>query len=158
MNKSDFNPTLRELTEKPFKHISDILECLEHCVSKEEVDAVIDLIPRKFGHCYAIFREDDVSFTFYYDDGDFGEEAVDFELWIPDANDLEPDPEVQQSWLSQMYQREIDEMNGTLDNERIWLAGAERQGNEEAIACHKQNIVNIHEYLRTLADLLKGVE
>lgn len=158
MNKSDFNPTLRELTEKPFNHISEILECFEYCVSKEEVDAVIDLIPRKFGHCYAIFREDCVSFTFYYDDGDFGEEAVDFELWIPDSDDLIPDPEVQQSWLSQMYQREIDEMQGTLDNERIWLAGAEREGNEEAIACHKQNIVNISEYLRTLADLLKGAE
>ena len=158
MNKSDFNPTLRELTEKPFENINDILECLEYCISKEEVDAVIDLIPRNFGNCYVIFREDGVSFTFYYNDGDFCEKAVDFELWLPDSDDLIPDPEIQKSWLSQMYQREIDEMQGTLDNERIWLAGAEREGNEEAIACHKQNIVNINEYLRTLADLLKGAE
>ena len=158
MNKSDFNPTLRELTDKPFENINDILECLEYCVSKEEVDAVIDLIPRKFVNCYVIFREDGVSFTFYYNDGDFCEKAVDFELWIPDSDDLIPDPEIQKSWLDQMYQREIDEMQGTLDNERIWLAGAEREGNEEAIACHKQNIVNINEYLRTLADLLKGAE
>lgn len=158
MNSCDFNPTLRELTAKPFNHINEILECLEYCVSKEEVDAVIDLIPGKFGNCYVIFREDNISFTFYYDDGDYGEEAVDFELWIPDSDDLIPDLEIQKSWLSQMYQREIEETQGMLENERIWLAGAEREGNEEAIACHKQNIVNIHEYLQTLADLLKGAE
>ena len=37
MNKSDFNPTLRELTDKPFENINDILECLEYCVSKGDL-------------------------------------------------------------------------------------------------------------------------
>lgn len=53
-------------------------------------------------------------------------------------------------WLEQLYQNEIEEVEGAIANERIWGLG----GSEFS----ESNIAELEEYLETLNELKAGVE
>ena len=61
--------------------------------------------------------------------------------------------ETVQIWLDQLkiagtdIKEEIEEVLGTISNERLWLKGA---SNEEEAFCHMQNIADLSEYLNRL--------
>ena len=53
-------------------------------------------------------------------------------------------------WLLEMFDSEIEEVNGTISNNRLWLVGC--ASTEEAIM-YEENIVNLVEYRDVLKKL-----
>ena len=75
--------TLEELLKKPMNYISDVRNCLEHCVTGKDVVRVIKMIPSCFGSFEVEFNENGESFTiinYYGENGvtECDEEEYDF--------------------------------------------------------------------------------
>ena len=62
--------------------------------------------------------------------------------------------EIVKNWLTELYEREIEEALGSISNERTWLMGTE-VWEEEKI--HLNNITNLNEYITTLKILLNDI-
>lgn len=58
-------------------------------------------------------------------------------------------------WLTDLYEREIKEIKGTISNNRLCILGA---ANEEEERMFIQNEVDMREYLDVLEELKKKVE
>ena len=57
-------------------------------------------------------------------------------------------------WLTDLYEREIKEIKGTISNNRLWILGA---ANEEEERMFIQNEMDMREYLEVLEELKKKV-
>ena len=51
-------------------------------------------------------------------------------------------------WLDELFTNEIEEIEGTIENERLWALGCDEEPNP-----HIQNIANHEEYLSILREL-----
>ncbi len=58
-------------------------------------------------------------------------------------------------WLTDLYEREIEEIKGTISNNRLCILGA---ADEEEESMFIQNEVDMREYLDVLEELKKKVE
>ena len=58
-------------------------------------------------------------------------------------------------WLTDLYEREIEEIKGTISNNRLCILGA---ADEEEERMFIQNEVDMREYLEILEELKKKVE
>ena len=58
-------------------------------------------------------------------------------------------------WLTNLYEREIEEIKGTISNNRLCILGA---ANEEEERMFIQNEMDMREYLEVLEELKKKVE
>lgn len=58
-------------------------------------------------------------------------------------------------WLTDLYEREIEEIKGTISNNRLCILSA---ANEEEERMFIQNEMNMREYLEILEELEKKVE
>ena len=58
-------------------------------------------------------------------------------------------------WLTDLYEREIEESKGTISNNRLYILGA---ADEEEERTFIQNEVDMREYLDILEELKKKVE
>ena len=59
------------------------------------------------------------------------------------------------NWLTKLYEREIEEIKGTISNNKFLIYGA---ANEEEERMFIQNEVDMKEYLEVLEELKKKVE
>ena len=57
-------------------------------------------------------------------------------------------------WLTNLYEREIEEIKGTISNNRLCILGA---ANEEEERMFIQNEMDMREYLEVLEELKKEV-
>ena len=64
------------------------------------------------------------------------------------------DAEMHKEWLRTMYDREIDEIRGTISNERLWLKGSDTYIGQ---IIHEENIENLESYLTKLEKLKEEV-
>lgn len=58
-------------------------------------------------------------------------------------------------WLTDLYEREIEEINGTISNNRLCILGA---ANEEEERMFIQNEMDMREYLEVLEELKKKIK
>ena len=58
-------------------------------------------------------------------------------------------------WLTELYKKEIEEVRGTISNERLWEKGY--NGNEPYNP-HTDNIQTLMEYLKILEEKLEDVK
>lgn len=63
--------------------------------------------------------------------------------------------EMIKNWLTKLYEREIEEIKGTISNNKFLIYGA---ANEEEERMFIQNEVDMKEYLEVLEELKKKVE
>ena len=71
--------------------------------------------------------------------------------------------EVIEQWLCQLYDSEIDDVKGTLSNERLWEKGWTPPADYNPVVDgdlnpHTENIRELEEYLEVLEDLRAGCE
>lgn len=57
-------------------------------------------------------------------------------------------------WLEKLYEKEIEEVKGTIQNEHIWELGYDGEEPNP----HTENIENLKEYLETLKEKLAEVK
>lgn len=57
-------------------------------------------------------------------------------------------------WLEKLYENEIEETKGTLDNEILW---AMAQGDKEQVSIHFENIALLKEYIEVLKELKNNI-
>ena len=57
-------------------------------------------------------------------------------------------------WLEQLYEKELSEVLGALENEKVWELGY--SGDE--MNPHTENIENLREYIDTLEELIHEVQ
>ena len=60
--------------------------------------------------------------------------------------------EIIAEWFRNLFSDEIEETEGTISNEKIWLLGSESIEEAES---HNSNIVNLLEYKRALQEMLE---
>ena len=58
-------------------------------------------------------------------------------------------------WLIKLYEREIEETQGTISNENLWMLGSETKEEEKM---HIDNMANLNEYVATLKTLLNEIK
>lgn len=58
-------------------------------------------------------------------------------------------------WLIKLYEREIEETQGTISNENLWMFGSETKEEEKM---HIDNMANLNEYVATLKTLLNEIK
>lgn len=58
-------------------------------------------------------------------------------------------------WLTNLYEREIEEIKGTISNNRLCILGA---ADEEEERMFIQNEVDMKEYIEVLAELKRNLE
>lgn len=58
-------------------------------------------------------------------------------------------------WLTNLYEREIEEIKGTISNNRLCILGA---ADEEEERMFIQNEVDMREYIEVLAELKRNLE
>ena len=58
-------------------------------------------------------------------------------------------------WLKELYKKEIEEIEGTISNERLWELG---YNGDEPINPHTENIEMLTEYLETLKEKLAEIK
>ena len=63
--------------------------------------------------------------------------------------------EIVKNWLTELYEREIEEALGSISNERIWLMGSD-VWEEEKI--HLDNMTALNEYITILKILLNDIK
>ena len=63
--------------------------------------------------------------------------------------------EMVKNWLIKLYEREIEEVLGSISNERIWLMGTDVLEEEKM---HLDNMANLNEYITTLKTLLNDIK
>lgn len=76
--------SLRDLLAKPMTHISDVRKCFNYCRTEEDVEEVIESIPRKFGDFDVEFSCDGETFTIinsFQEDGEPQFEEAEYEFY-----------------------------------------------------------------------------
>lgn len=63
--------------------------------------------------------------------------------------------EMHKFWLEQLYQNEIEEVEGTIENERMWALGG---ATEEETSMHESNIEELISYKELLEELKEEVQ
>ena len=63
--------------------------------------------------------------------------------------------EIVKNWLTDLYEREIEEIKGTISNENLWMIGSETKEEEQM---HVDNMANLNEYIATLKTLLNDIK
>lgn len=63
--------------------------------------------------------------------------------------------EMIKNWITQLYEREIEEIKGTISNNKFLIYGA---ANEEEERIFIQNEVDMKEYLEVLEELKKEIK
>lgn len=63
--------------------------------------------------------------------------------------------EMVKNWLIELYEREIDDTQGTISNEKLWMLGSETKEQEQM---HLDNMANLNEYITTLKTLLNDIK
>ena len=58
-------------------------------------------------------------------------------------------------WFEELYKKEIEEIEGTISNERIWELG---YNGDEPINPHTENIEMLTEYLEALKEKLAEIK
>ena len=58
-------------------------------------------------------------------------------------------------WLTELYEREIEDTQGAISNENIWMLGSETKDEEQM---HIDNMANLNEYVATLKTLLNEIK
>lgn len=58
-------------------------------------------------------------------------------------------------WLAELFHNEIEQVNGTISNNRLWLHSSE---NDEEAEMFMQNIESLEEYKQILLDMKQQVE
>lgn len=58
-------------------------------------------------------------------------------------------------WLTELYEREIEDTQGAISNENIWMLGSETKEDEQM---HIDNMANLNEYVATLKTLLNEIK
>lgn len=58
-------------------------------------------------------------------------------------------------WLLTMLHNEIEEVNGTISNNRIWAKGSDTF---EDVSMYEDNIADLEEYKQTLEELKNQIE
>ena len=58
-------------------------------------------------------------------------------------------------WLTELYEREIEDTQGAISNENIWMLGSETKDEEQM---HIDNMTNLNEYVATLKTLLNEIK
>lgn len=58
-------------------------------------------------------------------------------------------------WLTELYEREIEEVEGTISNNRLCIYGATNKDEEQMFI---QNEVDMRDYIKVLKELKKQVE
>lgn len=58
-------------------------------------------------------------------------------------------------WLMELYEREIEDTQGVISNENIWMLGSETKEDEQM---HIDNMANLNEYVATLKTLLNEIK
>lgn len=58
-------------------------------------------------------------------------------------------------WLMELYEREIEDTQGTISNENLWMLGSETKDEEQM---HIDNMANLNEYIATLKTLLNEIK
>lgn len=58
-------------------------------------------------------------------------------------------------WLMELYEREIDDTQGAISNESIWMLGSETKEQEQM---HIDNMATLNEYVATLKTLLHEIK
>lgn len=58
-------------------------------------------------------------------------------------------------WLEQLYANEIEDVKGTISNERLWEHGYD---GKEPFNPHTENIAVLIEYIEVLEDLLEELK
>lgn len=63
--------------------------------------------------------------------------------------------EIVKNWLTDLYEREIEEIKGTISNENLWMIGSKTKEEEQM---HVDNMANFNEYITTLKTLLNDIK
>ena len=63
--------------------------------------------------------------------------------------------EIIKNWFIELYTKEIENVRGTMENERIWWKGSATPEQEEV---HLKNIARLTEYERQLLEKVKEVQ
>ena len=63
--------------------------------------------------------------------------------------------EIVKNWLTDLYEREIEEIKGTISNENLWMIGSKTKEEEQM---HVDNMANLNEYIATLKTLLNDIK
>ena len=63
--------------------------------------------------------------------------------------------EIVKNWLIELYEREIEEIKGTISNENLWMIGSKTKEEEQM---HVDNMANLNEYITTLKTLLNDIK
>ena len=63
--------------------------------------------------------------------------------------------EIVKNWLTELYEREIEEIKGTISNENLWMIGSKTKEEEQM---HVDNMANLNEYIATLKTLLNDIK
>ena len=63
--------------------------------------------------------------------------------------------EIVKNWLIELYEREIEEIKGTISNENLWMIGSKTKEEEQM---HVDNMANLNEYIATLKTLLNDIK
>lgn len=58
-------------------------------------------------------------------------------------------------WLTKLYEKEIEKVQGTISNEKLWMLGSETKEQEQM---HLDNMANLNEYISTLKTLLNDIK
>lgn len=58
-------------------------------------------------------------------------------------------------WLTELYEREIEDTQSAISNENIWMLGSETKEDEQM---HIDNMANLNEYVATLKTLLNEIK
>ena len=58
-------------------------------------------------------------------------------------------------WLENLFNEELDDTKGTIENEKLWKKGSDT---EEQIELHEANIQNLLEYQTLLEDAIKQLQ
>ena len=58
-------------------------------------------------------------------------------------------------WLTKLYEKEIEKVQGTISNEKLWMLGSETKEQEQM---HIDNMATLNEYVATLKTLLHEIK
>lgn len=58
-------------------------------------------------------------------------------------------------WLTELYEREIEDTQSAISNENIWMLGSETKEDEQM---HIDNMANLNEYVTMLKTLLNEIK
>ena len=58
-------------------------------------------------------------------------------------------------WLTKLYEKEIEEAQGAISNEKLWMLGSETKEQEQM---HIDNMATLNEYVATLKTLLNDIK